>query len=186
MVGLSTKALLWRCFSYTVIFFYLLDQETSLLVLIPSGVSVLIEYWKVTKAFKVSSFSSPLKEVFLGHLLLLGRSEMGNTVGSRSGDRRHRFTGDALPLLAPDSAVHRRRHLQSPLRPSQVMAWMGSPIDGQRCLRFRIPLHVAAALCKLQVEERRSSAVESVYVQGLEMAREWRSFIWFSGLQHVH
>ncbi|VDO26402.1 unnamed protein product [Haemonchus placei] len=54
MVGLSSKALLWRCFSYTVIFFYLQDQETSLLVIVPAGISVLIEFWKLKKAFKVS------------------------------------------------------------------------------------------------------------------------------------
>ncbi|UMM16533.1 hypothetical protein L5515_013502 [Caenorhabditis briggsae] len=54
MVGLSTKTLLWRCFSQTIIFFYLFDQETSLLVLIPSGIATVIEYWKVTIAYKVS------------------------------------------------------------------------------------------------------------------------------------
>lgn len=54
MVGLSSKALLWRCFSYTIIFFYLKDQQTSLLVIIPAGISVLIEFWKLKKAFKVS------------------------------------------------------------------------------------------------------------------------------------
>ncbi|KJH43718.1 cleft lip and palate transmembrane protein 1 [Dictyocaulus viviparus] len=54
MVGLSTKALLWRCFSYTVVFFYLKDQDTSLLVIIPAGISVIIEFWKLKKAFKMS------------------------------------------------------------------------------------------------------------------------------------
>lgn len=54
MVGLSTKALLWRCFSYTVIFFYLKDQDTSLLVIIPAGISVIIEFWKLKKALKIS------------------------------------------------------------------------------------------------------------------------------------
>uniref|UniRef100_A0A1I7V148 Lipid scramblase CLPTM1L n=1 Tax=Caenorhabditis tropicalis TaxID=1561998 RepID=A0A1I7V148_9PELO len=54
MVGLSTKTLLWRCFSQTIIFFYLFDQDTSLLVLIPSGISTIIEYWKVTIAYKIS------------------------------------------------------------------------------------------------------------------------------------
>uniref|UniRef100_A0A0K0CWH3 Lipid scramblase CLPTM1L n=1 Tax=Angiostrongylus cantonensis TaxID=6313 RepID=A0A0K0CWH3_ANGCA len=54
MVGLSTKALLWKCFSYTVIFFYLKDQDTSLLVIVPAGISVLIEFWKLKRAFKIS------------------------------------------------------------------------------------------------------------------------------------
>lgn len=54
MVGLSTKTLLWRCFSQTIIFFYLFDQQTSLLVLIPAGIATVIEYWKVTIAYKVT------------------------------------------------------------------------------------------------------------------------------------
>ncbi|CAI2340381.1 unnamed protein product [Caenorhabditis sp. 36 PRJEB53466] len=54
MVGLSTKTLFWRCFSQTVIFLYLFDQETSLLVLIPAGIATVIEYWKVTIAYKVT------------------------------------------------------------------------------------------------------------------------------------
>ncbi|KAI6183756.1 Ribonuclease [Aphelenchoides bicaudatus] len=54
MVGISTKTLLWRCFSDTVIFFYLLDEKTSYLVLVPSGICALIEFWKLQKALKVS------------------------------------------------------------------------------------------------------------------------------------
>ncbi|KAK6010067.1 cleft lip and palate transmembrane protein 1, partial [Ostertagia ostertagi] len=61
MVGLSSKALLWRCFSYTVIFFYLKDQNTSLLVIVPAGISVLIEFWKLKKAFKVTFTRRGLK-----------------------------------------------------------------------------------------------------------------------------
>ncbi|CAI5443214.1 unnamed protein product [Caenorhabditis angaria] len=53
MVGLSSKTLLWRCFSQTIIFFYLHDQKTSLLVLIPAGISTIIEYWKITIAYKI-------------------------------------------------------------------------------------------------------------------------------------
>merc|ERR1719402_1663888 len=54
MEGLSRKTILWRAFSQSVIFFYLMDEETSLLVLIPAGVGALIEIWKVTKALHVS------------------------------------------------------------------------------------------------------------------------------------
>jgi len=54
MIGLSTRTLLWRAFSQLVIFFYLWDEETSMLVLIPCGLAAVIEIWKCTKAFKVS------------------------------------------------------------------------------------------------------------------------------------
>ncbi|XP_068626231.1 lipid scramblase CLPTM1L isoform X2 [Battus philenor] len=49
LAGLSARTVLWRAFSQLVIFFYLLDEQTSLLVLIPAGISAVIELWKVTK-----------------------------------------------------------------------------------------------------------------------------------------
>lgn len=61
MEGLSRKTILWRAFSQSVIFLYLMDEETSLLVLIPAGVGAVIEMWKVTKALHVSISLSGLK-----------------------------------------------------------------------------------------------------------------------------
>lgn len=37
-----------------IIFLYLLDNETSTVVLFSSGIGCAIEFWKVTKAMKVS------------------------------------------------------------------------------------------------------------------------------------
>ncbi|CAH2050127.1 unnamed protein product, partial [Iphiclides podalirius] len=53
LAGLSARTVLWRAFSQLIIFFYLLDEQTSLLVLIPAGISAVIELWKVTKVLHV-------------------------------------------------------------------------------------------------------------------------------------
>lgn len=53
MVGLSRRTLIWRAFSQSIIFLYLLDEETSMLVLVPAGVAALIEIWKLSKAFRL-------------------------------------------------------------------------------------------------------------------------------------
>lgn len=54
MMGMSTRAVLWRCFSTVVIFLFLLDEQTSLLVLVPAGAGAAIELWKVKKALKMT------------------------------------------------------------------------------------------------------------------------------------
>jgi len=52
--GLSTKAVLWRAFSQVIVFLYLMDEETSYLVIVPMGVGTVIELWKVMKAFHIT------------------------------------------------------------------------------------------------------------------------------------
>ncbi|XP_067586421.1 lipid scramblase CLPTM1L isoform X2 [Pseudorca crassidens] len=64
MTGMSTKAVLWRCFSTVVIFLFLLDERTSLLVLVPAGIGAAIELWKVKKALKVTVIWRGLRPAF--------------------------------------------------------------------------------------------------------------------------
>ncbi|XP_065162687.1 lipid scramblase CLPTM1L [Atheta coriaria] len=61
MAGLSSRTVLWRCFSQTVVFFFLLDEGTSLLVLIPNGIAMIIEFWKITKVYKLRFGLSGIK-----------------------------------------------------------------------------------------------------------------------------
>ena len=50
--GLSTRTVVINCFCQTVIFLYLLDNDTSYMVLLSSGLGLAVEYWKLTRAMK--------------------------------------------------------------------------------------------------------------------------------------
>mmetsp|Transcript_8115 Transcript_8115/g.24117 ORF Transcript_8115/g.24117 Transcript_8115/m.24117 type:complete len:668 (-) Transcript_8115:416-2419(-) len=52
--GLSIKTILINCVCQVVIFLYLMDNETSFVILASTFVGILIEFWKVTKAMDVS------------------------------------------------------------------------------------------------------------------------------------
>ncbi|XP_039256694.1 lipid scramblase CLPTM1L-like [Styela clava] len=53
MEGLSLNTVIYRCVSTFIIFLYLMDEQTSYIVLVPAGIGSIIEIWKVTKALKV-------------------------------------------------------------------------------------------------------------------------------------
>ena len=50
--GLSTRTVVINCFCQTIIFLYLLDNDTSYVVLLSSGLGLAVEYWKLTRAMK--------------------------------------------------------------------------------------------------------------------------------------
>lgn len=54
MAGMSVQSLGVNCFFQTVIFLYLMDNDTSWMILFSSGIGLCIEYWKLTKAFNIS------------------------------------------------------------------------------------------------------------------------------------
>ena len=50
---LNMQYVFLRCISTIIIFLYLFDEKTSLLVLVPAFISAIIELWKVKKALKM-------------------------------------------------------------------------------------------------------------------------------------
>ncbi len=53
MRGLSTRSILMNAVCQVIIFFYLLDNDTSYMILVSSGIGVAIEVWKVRKAVTI-------------------------------------------------------------------------------------------------------------------------------------
>lgn len=54
MEGISVKSLYIQFFCQIIILLYLFDNETSYLILLSSGVSLIMDVWKIMKASKVT------------------------------------------------------------------------------------------------------------------------------------
>nr|XP_055065540.1 lipid scramblase CLPTM1L-like isoform X1 [Misgurnus anguillicaudatus] len=54
LAGISRRSVFWRCFSTIVIFLHLLEEQSSWLILLPTGIAALIELWKVNKVIALS------------------------------------------------------------------------------------------------------------------------------------
>ena len=64
MIGMFTKGELWHRVSTVVISLFLLDEQTSLLVLVPAGDRAAIKLGKVKKALKVMAVWRCLRPKF--------------------------------------------------------------------------------------------------------------------------
>jgi hypothetical protein len=53
MEGISVRTLYTQTFCQIVIFFYLMDNETSWMILFSQGFSILLDFWKIKKASKI-------------------------------------------------------------------------------------------------------------------------------------
>lgn len=54
LAGLSTRTLITDLASQIIVFLFLVESEASLLVVVPSGIAILIQIWKVWKATGIS------------------------------------------------------------------------------------------------------------------------------------
>lgn len=52
LAGLSKKTVMWRAFSQIVVFLFLYEENSSVLITVPSFFGVLIELWKVLKVLR--------------------------------------------------------------------------------------------------------------------------------------
>ena len=58
MAGLSTQAVLVELLTQIIIFFFLIENEASMLVLLPAGAGIFIQAWKVWRALRFKWRSS--------------------------------------------------------------------------------------------------------------------------------
>lgn len=60
MEGLSAKSVVVSFISQLVVFLYLLDNDTSWMILASSGVGCCIEFWKIGKAMHIEVMQTVL------------------------------------------------------------------------------------------------------------------------------
>jgi hypothetical protein len=77
--GISVAAVAINAVFRVVIFFYLLDNDTSLLVLFPSGFSALVDAWKLTKAFRLRLGPARLFGIWLPRIVPVASYSKGGT-----------------------------------------------------------------------------------------------------------
>ncbi|VVC29122.1 Hypothetical protein CINCED_3A017336 [Cinara cedri] len=68
MAGLSSRLVIWRAFSQTVVLLYLLEEKASMLIIVPSIISSIIEIWKVFKIIPVDWKQFKLKKLNLNRI----------------------------------------------------------------------------------------------------------------------
>jgi len=59
MAGLSSRLVLWRAFSQTVVLLYLIEEKASMLIIIPSVISSIIEVTPLSINFMTKWFKLP-------------------------------------------------------------------------------------------------------------------------------
>jgi phosphate/sulfate permease len=106
MTGTSSRSLVVNCFFQTIILLYLFDNDTSMMVLGSSVIGLLIEYWKLATAYKVTL---DVQKLLKGQPFMTFPSETDST---ESEDETSAYDKEAtvhllyvvLPLIAGYSA----------------------------------------------------------------------------------
>ncbi|XP_034489727.1 cleft lip and palate transmembrane protein 1-like protein [Drosophila innubila] len=99
--GLSTRTILWRAFSQFIIFLYLLDEDTSYLVLIPVGLGTLIEVWKCKKILRLElSFSGFIRRKLEQVDQRNGASTSGAAAGELAEQQTQQYDREGMRYLS--------------------------------------------------------------------------------------
>lgn len=103
MKGLSARSILINCSCQVVIFLYLLENETSTLILFSNGLSLMIEFWKVTKACKVERV---MVKGFIPFLSIKDRESYANSKTKTYDQEASRYLSYVLYPLVAGYAVY--------------------------------------------------------------------------------